>query len=224
MWSLSPPAVYSATRARPSSSPISPTIVVSRVLVDERTQPLQEHEVLGLALVVHVPLVGVRVGGGHRRVAAVGCAARRVAAQFAVVEVEVDDVEPVAVDAEVEPEAHRIQHRVLHRRVVEVQVGLAGQEVVQVVLAAPRVPLPGGAAEDRQPVVRRRAVVARVGPDVPVGLRVVAARAALDEPNGCWSELCEYTWSTTTFRPSACARSTSARKSASVPNIGSTSR
>jgi hypothetical protein len=98
------------------------------------------------------------------------------------VEVEVDDVEAVAVDAELEPELHRREHGVLDLRVVEVQVGLAGQEIVQVVLPAGRVPLPGAAAEDRQPVVRRVAVVQRIGPDVPVGPGVVAAPAALDEP------------------------------------------
>ena len=65
---------------------------------------------------------------------------------------------------------------------MEVQVRLAGQEVVQIILHPPAVPLPGRAAEDRQPVVGRRAVGLGVGPDIPIGLGVVAARAAFDEP------------------------------------------
>ena len=96
-------------------------------------------------------------------------------------EVEVHGVEPEAVDAAFEPEPHRRQQPVLHVGVVEVEVGLLGEEVVQVVLIAPGVPGPGAAAEQREPVVRRRAVKLRVGPDVPVGLRVGPARAALAE-------------------------------------------
>jgi hypothetical protein len=98
------------------------------------------------------------------------------------VEAEVDRIEPEAVDAPVQPEAQPVEHRAPHVRVVEVEVGLRGQEVVQVILAPARFPLPGHAAEDRQPVVRWRAVVARVGPDVPVGARIVAAFAAFAEP------------------------------------------
>jgi hypothetical protein len=44
-------------------------------------------------------------------------------------------------------------------------------------------------------------------------------------PNqGCWSEVCDSTRSIITRRPSWCAVSTRASKSASVPNIGSTSQ
>ena len=66
--------------------------------------------------------------------------------------------------------------------VVEVQIRLFGQEVVHEILLAAGVPLPGGAAEDRQPIVGRRAVRLGVGPHIPVGLGVGAARPALLEP------------------------------------------
>ena len=105
-----------------------------------------------------------------------------VAAQARVVEVEVHRVEPEPVDAAVEPEARHVEHRVLHGRIVEVEVRLLGQEVVQVVLHPLAVPFPGRAAEHREPVGGRRAVGLRVGPDVPVGPRVVARDAALAEP------------------------------------------
>ncbi|KAG0751314.1 hypothetical protein G6F24_014436 [Rhizopus arrhizus] len=65
---------------------------------------------------------------------------------------------------------------------MEVQVRLVDQEVVQVVLLAARLPLPGTAAEQRQPVVGRRAVLARVGPYVPVRLGIAAVLATLAEP------------------------------------------
>ena len=45
-------------------------------------------------------------------------------------------VEPEAVDAEVEPEAQHVEHRLLHFGVVVVQVGLVVEEAVPVVLAA----------------------------------------------------------------------------------------
>ena len=53
---------------------------------------------------------------------------------------------------------------------------------MHVILLAHAVPFPGRPAENRQPVVRRRAVRLRIGPDIPVGFRVAAARPALDKP------------------------------------------
>ena len=95
---------------------------------------------------------------------------------------EVDRVDAEAVDSAVEPEASDVQQRVLHRRIVDVEIGLLRQEVVHIILAASGVPGPRGAAEHRLPVVRRRTIRLGVGPDVPIGLLVVAARAALPEP------------------------------------------
>jgi hypothetical protein len=97
---------------------------------------------------------------------------RRVVAQFLVVEIEIDGVEPEAVDPPVQPEAHHVEQGFLNFRIVEVQIRLRGEEIVQVILLAVAVPLPGGAAEDRQPVVGRRAIGLGVGPDIPVGLGV----------------------------------------------------
>ena len=53
-------------------------------------------------------------------------------------------VEPEAVDAQVEPEAQRLEDRVVDRGVVEVEVGLVGEEPVPEVLLADRVPGPVG--------------------------------------------------------------------------------
>ena len=72
-----------------------------------------------------------------------------------VVHREVDRVEPEPVDSAVEPEASDSEHRVLNGRVVKVEIGLLGQEIVQIILSAPGVPCPRGAAEDRLPVAGR---------------------------------------------------------------------
>ena len=53
---------------------------------------------------------------------------------------------------------------------------------MQVILPAPRVPCPRRTAEDRLPVRGRRAVGLGIGPDIPVGLGVIAAGAAFAKP------------------------------------------
>ena len=80
-------------------------------------------------------------------------------------------VEPVAVDAQVEPEAQGVEHRLLHVRVVEVQVGLVVEEAVPEVLAAHRVPRPvrGLGVEEDDARLAPRLVAVR--PDVPVAVR-----------------------------------------------------
>jgi len=154
----------------------------ARILIQQRAQLLQEWQVLRLGVVVEVVLVGVRVvrteAAAHALVRRLG----RVIAQLRVVEAEVDRIQAEAVHAAVQPEPHIVQGGLLHIRVMEVQVRLVDQKVVQVVLLTARLPLPGAATEQRQPVVGRGAVLARVGPDVPVGLRIAAVLAALAEP------------------------------------------
>ena len=53
-------------------------------------------------------------------------------------------VGPEAVDAQVQPEAHHLQHLGLHRRVVVIQVGLGGIKAVPEILAGLLVPGPVG--------------------------------------------------------------------------------
>ena len=64
---------------------------------------------------------------------------------------------------------------------MEVQVGLRGQEVVQVILPPPAVPFPGRAAEHGNPIRGRRAIGLRIGPDIPIRLGIAAILAAFDE-------------------------------------------
>jgi hypothetical protein len=113
--------------------------------------------------------------------------AARVVAQLLVVEVEVDRVEAEPVDPAIQPEARDGQQFVLHLGVVQVQVGLLLEEVVQVILHPVARPFPGRAAEDRQPVVGRAAIGLGVGPDIPVGLGVVAALVTLSWNQGAGS-------------------------------------
>ena len=91
-------------------------------------------------------------------------------------------VEAEAVEAEVEPEAQRLEHRLLDLGVVVVEVRLVGEEAVPVVLAGLLVERPVrrlGVDEDDP-----RVLVALVGvrPHVPVALGVVLGRARLLEP------------------------------------------
>ena len=96
---------------------------------------------------------------------------------------EVHDVEAEPVDPPVEPEAGHIVHGGHHLRIAPVEVGLLGEEAVQVVLAGHLVQRPGGhLAEGRHPVVRWPAIGGGRTPDVPVPLRIVAARSRRHEP------------------------------------------
>ena len=150
------------------------------VFIEHGAHALQVGDVFRLRLVVHVRLHAVRVDGRH----AAGVALRGwwIVAQQLVVIREVAGIEAEAIDTAFQPEAQVVQLRLLHGRVMEIQVGLAGEEIVQEVLAAARLPLPGGTAEHGQPVVWRRAIGFLVGPHIPVGLGIVAAGAAFHEP------------------------------------------
>ncbi len=88
---------------------------------------------------------------------------------------EIDRIDSKAVDAAVEPEARDVEKRILHRWTVDVQIRLLGQEIVQIILPAARVPLPGRSTEYRLPVIRRRAVGLRVRPNIPIGLGIRSA-------------------------------------------------
>ncbi len=91
-------------------------------------------------------------------------------------------VEAEAVDAEVEPEAEDVEHRLLHLRVLVVEIRLVVEEAVPVVLTAHRVerPVRRLAVDEDDPHVGISLV--RVGPDVPVALRPGRVGARLLEP------------------------------------------
>ena len=59
-------------------------------------------------------------------------------------------------------------HVIHHIGVAIVEIGLLRQERVHVILLAPRIPGKGRAAEHRKPVAGRRAIRARIDPDVPI--------------------------------------------------------
>ena len=60
----------------------------------------------------------------------------------------VEDVETEAVDAAQQPEVGHIEHGRPHVRTPPIQVGLLGQEGMQVELVTARLPGPGRAAEE----------------------------------------------------------------------------
>ena len=91
-------------------------------------------------------------------------------------------VEPEAVDAEVHPEAHDVEHRLLHGLVLEVEVGLVAEEAVPEELPPHRVEGPVrhlGVDEDDARVV---VAVVGVGPHVEVAVGPVGLGAARLEP------------------------------------------
>ena len=93
-----------------------------------------------------------------------------------------DRVEAEAVEAEVEPEAEDLEHRLLDLGVVEVQVRLVGVEAVPVIgpgLVVPR-PVRALRVDEDDPCVL--VLVHGVRPHVPVPLGAVGPRARLLEP------------------------------------------
>ena len=91
-------------------------------------------------------------------------------------------VEAEAVEAHVEPERHRVQHRVVDLGVVEVEVRLVVEEPVPEVLLADRVPRPVGRLgvdEDDAGVLVQ---LVGVGPDVEVAVGTLGVLAAGLEP------------------------------------------
>ena len=103
---------------------------------------------------------------------------RIVAKQRVFVEI-VHRVKAKAIHAAIKPKAQHAFHIGDHLGIAIVEVGLLGQERVHVILLAPRIPRKGRPAKHRQPVARRRAIGARIDPDVPIGLGARAAGAAL---------------------------------------------
>ena len=91
-------------------------------------------------------------------------------------------VEAEAVETHVEPEAERLQHRVVHLRVVEVEVRLVVEEPVPEVLLAHRVPGPVGRLGVDEDHARVLVELVGVGPHVEVAERSVRVLAAGLEP------------------------------------------
>ena len=117
----------------------------------------------------------------ERAVERIVAGGRRVVAQFGVLVQAVGHVDPEPGHPALEPELQDVAELLVDRGLPPVQVRLARQEVVQVVLAAV-VPLPGGPAGEVEPVVRRPAVRSRIGPYVVVAVRGIPARRGVDEP------------------------------------------
>ena len=91
-------------------------------------------------------------------------------------------VETEAVQPDVEPETQHLEHRLLHLRVLVVQIRLVAEEAVPVVLAALGVVRPVGRLRVDEDDARVGVQVRVVTPDVPVAPRVVLAQPGLLEP------------------------------------------
>lgn len=113
---------------------------------------------------------------------------RRIVGELRVMQIGIRHIEAEAIHTSVEPEAQHIHAGFHHFLIVEVELRLALQELVMVILPPNGIPRPSLPAESRQPVVRYRAVFLRIGPDIPVRLRIVGGELALLKPGmplGC---------------------------------------
>ena len=107
---------------------------------------------------------------------------RRVVAELRVVDQPVRDIDPEARDAPVEPEPQDVAERASDLLVPPVEIGLLGEEVVEVVLTRRGVELPRASPEDRSPVVRWGSVGPRIRPHVPVAVRGLPRGPRVHEP------------------------------------------
>ena len=197
---------------RPGEVDLADHHAVAGILVEHRADPAQQR--------VRPRVV---VGAHHVEVAADDVGLGDVG-QRGVLADEVHDVRAEAVDAAVQPEAQHVVHRADHLRVVPVEVGLLGQEGVQVPLPGGRVPRPRGAAAERGgPVVGRDAPASRRASGTSRAWRE-SRDARLSTNHGCWSEVWLGTQSRSTRRSRACASASSASKAARSPKSGSTSQ
>src|SRR5262249_4085404 len=98
---------------------------------------------------------------------------RRVVAEPVILVEAVDDVDAEPGHAPAEPESQDLPELLVDAELPPVQVRLAGQEVVQVVLPAGTIEGPSRRSRDVCPVVGRATPVGGVGPDVVVAVRRV---------------------------------------------------
>ena len=124
-------------------------------------------------MVLHVIRIAVRFG--------LDLVIRSVVAELRILEEIIDRVEPETIDAAIQPEPQHAFHVINHRRIAVIEIRLLRQKAVHVILLAPRVPGERRAAKHRQPIARRRAIGARVDPDIPVGFGIAAVAAGLSE-------------------------------------------
>ena len=140
----------------------------------------------------------------------------RVVAQLGVLDQLAHRVDAEAVDAALEPEAQHVEHRLSHRRVAPVQVGLLAQVGVVVVLARAASNVQAGPPNTLSQLFG--------GPSV--GARCTSRdSASRDERDSRTTDARSEVWlgtkSRISFMPRACAAATSASKSSSVPKSGS---
>ena len=107
---------------------------------------------------------------------------RWIISQRLIRKIESDCNKPKSVYPPLQPKARYVQQAFLNLWFVEIQIGLGGQKIMQIILAAPRVPMPRRPTDNRQPIVGGGAVRFGISPNIPVGFRVIATFAAFGKP------------------------------------------
>ena len=85
----------------------------------------------------------------------IGVRIRRIITQVFVFDDQSDHVHAETIDAALEPETQRLQHRRAQRRIAPIQIGLLFYKLMQVILACRVVQRPRRAAEETAPIVGR---------------------------------------------------------------------
>src|ERR1035441_1069089 len=99
---------------------------------------------------------------------------RRVVPKLRILDQMPEYIDAKAIDAFLKPEPHDIVDRLTHCRIAPVQIGLLGEEGVIIILLCAGVVTPGAAAKFRHPVVWGSPVSARLAPEIPVALLIIA--------------------------------------------------
>ena len=107
---------------------------------------------------------------------------RRIVPQVRIEQGKIERIEPEAVHAAIQPEPHHIDERILDIRIVQIQLRLARQEIVHVILLPTRIPCPGRSAKHSLPVIRRCSIRFWIAPNVPIRTSIGSVLSALGEP------------------------------------------
>ena len=106
----------------------------------------------------------------------------RVITQLLVIGEEIDRIQPESVGSTVHPEPNHFRQFLTDLRVVPVEIGLFLEKTVHVVLATRFIEGPGLPSEQRKPVIRNRAIVFGIDPNVPILFRVGSILFRFFEP------------------------------------------
>ena len=94
----------------------------------------------------------------------------------------VHSIQSKAIHATIKPEPRNLHKSLAHVGVGMVEIGLLGQEVMQIILLPARLPRPRTSPKEREPIGRRGSIGQRINPMEPIRLGIVTRLAAFLKP------------------------------------------